>query len=442
MQPIHRHTQFLWTILLLLIFSAGACLAAEGSKAKLITFAICEDYDKNQDLKDVAQDFKLVKQLGIDTMRVSFGWDDYEPENNKFDFAWLHKFASLAQQHGLKLRPYLCYAPDWATGGGWNKPAKDIKDWYDYCYTIAKEMKVHPNIVSWEIWNEEDLGGAKGWFNGTIDQFMTLLRAGSLAVRAADPSKQILVGGFARPRSKWMQAIASAGYGRYYDVTPMHCYAETWGRKRTSEVESSLSEDYLAGFLVANNTLGGGQPIWVNEIGYSTMDRTEEQQANYLVRAVGYFFSRPEVTHMSWYEVKDLKPDSVVIGDAHNRHLGITRWPDRKPKLAFYTLDMLTDLLDDQQVTPALDEATLRVTAGAPDKLYKWLFKRADGSQVLFVYSKGVDCTVDVTLATPGKTAEKYELKNTHAPYAGFANNTISGLKLIADQVAVFKITP
>ncbi len=56
-------------------------------------------------------------ELGIHTWRGSFGWDDYEPEPGRFDFAWLHAFAEGAARGGIELRPYIAYTPEWAAAG-------------------------------------------------------------------------------------------------------------------------------------------------------------------------------------------------------------------------------------------------------------------------------------------------------------------------------------
>ena len=69
-----------------------------------ISFAILEDYDKGDPLSDVARDFALFKDLCVTVWRGSFGWDDYEPEPGKFDFAWLREFAALADSTGISLR--------------------------------------------------------------------------------------------------------------------------------------------------------------------------------------------------------------------------------------------------------------------------------------------------------------------------------------------------
>ena len=62
---------------------------------KPVSFAVLEDYDKGDDLNDIALDFELLNELGIDEMRCSFGWDDYEPHKGEYDFAWLKQFVEL-----------------------------------------------------------------------------------------------------------------------------------------------------------------------------------------------------------------------------------------------------------------------------------------------------------------------------------------------------------
>src|SRR5688500_18746146 len=76
---------------------------------KYVSFAVLEDYEKGDDLDEVALDFALMNELEIDTMRTSFGWDNFEPARGQYDFAWLEEFVSLAEQYNIKLRPYIGY---------------------------------------------------------------------------------------------------------------------------------------------------------------------------------------------------------------------------------------------------------------------------------------------------------------------------------------------
>ena len=106
------------TVILLAIVAAcarppGVDLPAPPVEKRL-EFSILEDYDKGEDLDEVAKDFDLFRALGVTTWRGSFGWDDYEPSRGGYDFAWLHRFAELAASRGIRLRPYVGYTPAWA----------------------------------------------------------------------------------------------------------------------------------------------------------------------------------------------------------------------------------------------------------------------------------------------------------------------------------------
>ena len=98
--------------LLLLLVWISSCSPAlqlnQGSAqsvSKKVSFAILEDYDKGEDLNEVAKDFQLMRELEIDTLRCSFGWDDYEPVRGQYDFVWLKEFVKLAAQHRIPIVP-------------------------------------------------------------------------------------------------------------------------------------------------------------------------------------------------------------------------------------------------------------------------------------------------------------------------------------------------
>jgi polysaccharide biosynthesis protein PslG len=415
-------------------------LPADGSKP--VSFAVLEDYDKGDDLEDIARDFELMQELGVDTMRCSFGWDDYEPSPGQYDFAWLEQFAAKAAEYDIKLRPYIAYTPAWAgrSGGGdsddWNNPPKDYAQWYNFVYNLAAALSDHPNVLSYEIYNEVN---ADQWWDGTNAQYKETLIQGARAVRAADPDAQVLLSGLTYPDDDWLRPLASDGIAQYYDITPLHVYSESWS---TEAVEDYLSRQYHEDFVPVNNTTGEGEPIWANEIGYATTPgKTEEQQAYWWVRAVSTLLADPEIEHIGIYEIKDLPQGSAVIGDSVNYHLGITN-VDRTKKLAFHTLDMLTDLLDTGTLTVADDEATVTVTSGEARRLYHHLFVRPDGRQVLFVYDKQGTPTVRVSLQRAGKTATKYEFDGSSAPVTSFDGTTLDGIELKPGTVAIFSIDP
>lgn len=409
---------------------------------KNVSFSILEDYDKGEDLDEIAKDFALMNELGIDVLRCSLGWDDYEPERGQYDFVWLKKFVELAADHGIKLRPYIGYTPRWAGSAGtadgidWNNPPADYEAWYQFVYHLASALRDYPNVLSYEIYNEEN---SRLWWDGSVAEYKETLRLGALAVRTVNPSLKVLLGGVVFPDPAWLELIVESGYARYYDITPFHAYPETW-TSADVVVENYLNSGYRA-FVSENQNLGEGEPIWINEMGFAaTPDKGEAQQANWWARAVSTFLADPYIEHIGVYEIKDLALGKQSIGDEKNYYLGITR-ADRSKKLAFYTVAMLKELLSGE-IAPADREASVEVSGGTAADLHWHLFKRADGKQVLFIYDKQAAPTVDVRLHAAGATAWKYELNGRSVEYPNFDGKVLSQIRLAAGTVAIFRIDP
>jgi hypothetical protein len=412
---------------------------------KRVSFSILEDYDKGEDLAQVARDFALMKELGVTTWRGSFGWDDYEPSRGSYDFAWLHKFAELAQREGIELRPYVGYTPPWAARAGgvdsaaWNDPPSRLDDWYRFVYNLAAAMRRHPNVRSYEIYNEQN---ARLWWDGTAADYNAVLERGAAAVRAADADAQLLMGGTVFPDVEWMEATCVAGRNAAsFDVLPFHAYPETW-TPDSVVVENYLGADYLTEFLPTVDEECGEKPIWINEAGFATTPgKSERDQAEWWARAFATFLADPRVEHIGIYEIKDLRTDSPVIGDAPNYHLGLTR-VDRTRKLAFHTVDLLTDLLDVGTLTVADGELTTAVTAGSAGSLHRHLFVRPDGRQVLFLWDRSGSPTLQVALARPGSTVTEYALDGTPSRYAPFDGRTLRDVRLEPGAVRMFEVAP
>ena len=411
---------------------------------KPVSFAIHEDYDKNDDLKDIARDFELMKELEVTTMRCSFAWDDFEPARGACDFEWLEQFVTAAENHGIKLRPYIGYTPEWAgvprgeDGAIWNNPPASRDDWYQFVFRLTSALSHHPNVLSYEIYNEENV---TFWWDGSVEHYMETLETGAAAVRAGHAGAQVMLGGMVYPDVVWLERIAESGHSRDYDIASFHAYPETWTPDDV-RVENYLDDSFRDLFVAVNDSLGGGKPIWINEMGFATTPgKTERQQANWWARAVSTFLAEPAIEHIGIYEIKDLPPDENAIGDAASYHLGLTR-TDRTKKLAFHTVDLLTDLLDTGTLTVADSDMTVEVAAGAAGDLHQHLFVRPDGKQVLFLYDLEGSPEVRVTVAKAASTAQLFALDGSSTPVTLEEGRTLNGVRLSPGDVLIFRLDP
>jgi polysaccharide biosynthesis protein PslG len=432
-------------LLALVVLLSIACgrppAAAPDPGAKRIEFSILEDYDKGDDLTEIAKDFALFKELGVSTWRGSFGWDDFEPSRGVYDFDWLHRFADLAAAHGIVLRPYVAYTPAWAAGTGtdnevWNDPPADLDAWSAFMRRLAGEMRRHPNVVSYEIYNEENV---RQWWDGTAEGYRVVLRRGAEAVKAGNPEASVIVGGMVYADAEWIEEVCSDEVNRQtVAAIPFHAYPETWTPAGVS-IENYLGAGFDQ-FLREVDSQCGPKPLWINEMGFATTPgKSEADQAEWWVRAIATFAAVPRLEHFGIYEIKDLPADRPVIGDAPNYHLGLTR-VDRGKKLAFGTVAALVAMLGSQPVTPRVPH----LEAFPPDAasvIYARLFTRADGQRWLFLWTSGQDASTTVSLPD-GSRATELQLDGRAAPGAPLPIRAgrLEAVPLRLGEIRIFEI--
>lgn len=424
-------------------------VAAPAAFTKQLEFAILEDYDKGDDLDEVERDFRLMRELGVTTWRGSFGWDDYEPDSGRYDFDWLHRFAERAARQGIQLRPYLGYTPEWAAAGRradgmiWNDPPRRLDDWARFAGAIAGALRRHPNVLSYEIYNEENV---PLWWDGTAAEYAAVVARGADAIRAADPEAQVIMGGMVWPDTDWVEAVCAVpGNAARVDVIPFHAYPETWTPDSVT-AERYLGPSFTDDFVATADEACGRKPIWINELGFATTKgRTERDQASWWARAIATYAATPRIEHLGIYELKDLRPTSDVIGDPENYHLGLTR-VDRTPKLAFHTVRLLVGLLAGE-ITVAPGDFTLSPAAagGTRDTLPDaHLFRRPDGAQVLIAWVRHghPSATVDVVLARAGRSATEYALDGGATAVEGFDGRALRRIRLEPGIPRIFVVAP
>jgi hypothetical protein len=367
---------------------------ASGQKA--LRFAILEDYDKGADLAAVNTDFDLFLELGVPEWRGSFGWDDYEPERGRYDFAWLHDFITLAEKRGITLRPYLAYTPEWAAGGhdsdgqAWNQPPRDQAAWGAFVGAMTTEVGHHTNVPSLEIYNEQNV---TQWWEGTRGEYATTLRTAVQAIRRSERALgratrlQVIAGGLVFPDLEWIEDVCVTRMDAPpFDILAIHAYPETWTPEGTT-VENYFGDGFRESFIPGADRACGAKRIFVNETGYATVaGRTEQEQASWWARAIATFAAEPRVEAIGIYEIRDLAPDKPAIGDAPNYHLGLLTTDGRR-KLAFSTVDLLTTLLGEQEIRVSPDAFTVERPSPAGEPHHR-AFTRADGTRVLIVWNR------------------------------------------------------
>jgi polysaccharide biosynthesis protein PslG len=409
---------------------------------KPVSFAVLEDYDKGTPLSRVAADFALFRELGVPVWRGSFGWDDYEPTRGRFDFTWLNRFAALADSMGITLRPYLGYTPAWSARGGadenvWNDPPRRIEDWSRFVQTLASSLRRHRSVVSFEIYNEENV---PLWWDGSAGDYAQVLATGAAAARQGNPRLRVLLGGMVWPDAGWLESACDRGQSPF-DVLPFHAYPETWTPDSVT-VERYLGPGFQRDFLEQADRLCGRKPVWINETGFATSPgKSEEQQAQWWARAFATFLAAPRVEHLGIYEIRDQEAGTPVIGDSPNYYLGLIR-RDGGKKLAFETVKLLVGLFGSDSVTVLDSMLSVRVSGGHAGKLYHHLFVRPDGRYLVFVWDGSGSPTLELELPAPVQSVTSFALSGQGSRWNDAEGRVIRSVTLQPGEVRIFETGP
>jgi len=173
-------------------------------------------------------------------------------------------------------------------------------------FAAAAVARYRDRVRVWEIWNEPD--NALYWQPAPdIGQYATLLKTTSAAIRAVDPTAQIMVAGIVSPEpaASWLAALADQGAWSSFDIVSIHPYTDPLPPER-GQIDS-------AGFGSIRSLVDrlGRKPIWATESGYSTgaggrggVAFSEEDQASYLVRSM-VLLRAAGAEKVLWYSLKD-----------------------------------------------------------------------------------------------------------------------------------------
>jgi hypothetical protein len=397
-----------WLVAATLLFASCAVTPRDIPRWQTSTLGLCEDYpEETRSLSRAIDDLAFARTAGAKVLRIAFGWDAMEPRRGEFDWSFWDDFVRSAAEQGITLIPYVCYTPRWAARDPgenfWRSPPRDPEDFGRFMGALVRRYGAQ--IRSWELWNEPD---NPAYWLGTASQFAEMVRAGSRAVRAADPRATVVLGGIATEIDFLEKLFRDERIAPAVDVVNLHSYFETW---HPDPIESL--PHYVARAAEVLRDYGENEPLWLAETGYSSVgqrreissvyrahfagEHTPEAQAAALLRTTLLALSTQQLPLFAWYRINDLPAAETVIGDDNNRHLGLrTTSGTAKPTLAAFS--HLAALFGQPY---RVLRPEVQITAATDHRVQAHAFRLRDGR-----------CVVGVWIGMPAGAA------NAHAPSA------------------------
>ncbi len=262
--------------------------------------------------KDGQRDAQLVKDLGFGWLKQEFLWSEISNTRGFYHWEKADQIVATTERLGLKLIVRLGHPPAWAQTDPRYPVA--LADFEDHCAQVA--ARYAGRIAAYEVWNEPNL--RREWAERDPDPaaYTELLKTCYLALKQADPQAIVISAGLApticdlacgsMPDQQFFNAMYAAGAAPYFDMLGVHApgYSNppelapadvaatpTWGDRVYT---FRYVEDIRALMLQQND---GDKQMAITEFGW-TLDQvnptyawyavTEQQQADYLVRAYQY----------------------------------------------------------------------------------------------------------------------------------------------------------
>jgi polysaccharide biosynthesis protein PslG len=363
-----------------------------GQTAYSDRFGVCEPHLKLHDPAGMERELREMAAAGITWARIDFAWPDLEPTRGAWNFSQADLAVSMAQSHGIRLLGILGFAPTWASGGFWMTfPPTDMPAWRNYVTTVCTRYR--GMVPAWEIWNEENIN--QFWLPWPdANAYVALAAQAAPAIRAADPSAKVVMGGVAGLDPNYLDACFKAGIADYIDAVAFHPYVSTlaWGNIMPMEANCRFIVSWLRGLI--KQYTPRPLEIWLTELGWSTCPPPAgvdpDTQGSYLARTfVNY--ADLGVDRVFWYNFWE---EAAAPADMESNFGLLKNDFTPKPSLGYYRTF--------QQVFGRVVEAagdTADFTCSAPGSLEAHCFRTADGGLVVIAWkADDLDDSLTMTL--------------------------------------------
>ena len=277
----------------------------------------------------------IAQRAGAKVISLDVSWSSYEPNGPAPAGEWtsLDAFVNDALGRGLKLRFQLVGLPEWARDPGepsvasaaWLAPssAGELARWSQFVTGVVKNFGT--KVSYYEIWNEENL--AAFWSQGPDPtQYAKLLETSYVAIKALDPSAEVMFGGLSRNDVGFLAQTYDAvdrlfpatavKDDHFFDILCVHPYSDNRSPAKVASREvyhdawGTMDENFLGIELLHNlmaNKGEGWKHLYIGEYGFSTAQWedfspvTDAQRAVYLTEAFALAARLGYVDGICWY---------------------------------------------------------------------------------------------------------------------------------------------
>ncbi|HEY74285.1 MAG TPA: hypothetical protein G4N99_13565 [Thermoflexia bacterium] len=262
-----------------------------------------------------ARDLELIHDAGFTWVKQHVGWRDIEGiTKGSYDWYFTDRIVADAERLGLNVIFRLDRQPVWTLPPKESRagPVENPQDFGDFCNRLASRYQ--GRVRAYQVWNEPNL--AREWQKCPPDPagYVELLRACYIGIKSADPDALVISAGLAptgngppdaMPDIEYLIAMYEAGAAPYFDLLGVHAPGFLYPPEISPDEVGEKHDGHR--FFCFRHVEDARQvmlrygdddkQVAVLEMGWTTdpvhpeyawFAITEEQQAEYLVRAFRY----------------------------------------------------------------------------------------------------------------------------------------------------------
>jgi hypothetical protein len=269
--------------------------------------------------------------LGVGWVRGFVPWTVFEPNSGHLNEPQLSALETglAALPKGTKVILDVVNTPQWESGS--TNPVMPPRDPSDYARFVGEmATRLKGRVAAWEIWNEED--DSLWWASGPDPAaYAALLKTTYPAVKAADPSAKVVLGGLTGNDYEYLSQVYAHGAKGSFDAVGVHTdsicdVVSPYEILRNGRDDQRISRWSFLGYRTVHEVMqanGDNSPIWMTELGWSTSSQvcnsgawagqkaggvSAAQQATFLLQAYHCLAEDSYVQVGIWYGLQETEP--------------------------------------------------------------------------------------------------------------------------------------
>ena len=224
------------------------------------------------------KELKVMEDIGMDIVRVSLFWQVAEPKKGSYQWDGYDEMVNLAKKHNIEILFTIKAISPWGSsnpsdlgkrGYHFSSPPKNMEDYENFITNLISHYKGKINYI--QIENEPN---AKAFWNGTIQEYITLLQAAYKAAKKANSDIKVLSAGLAcgasRPKAitygidDYLDMARQVIKSHSFDIFDIHNYFPIDTEGTPYPITFANLIDRINKILKEENA---NVPIWLSEMG-------------------------------------------------------------------------------------------------------------------------------------------------------------------------------